>query len=392
MLSSRGKVICAILYLLFFMFHGLSFAAASVPERGSVDGMRHSVVRVVALFKKGLETQGFGLGSGFAVESGQEFVTNWHVVKDDATGEAADEIYLCDNEKKWVQCVVIGHNSQHDLAVLRATEKVDSIPVVFPTLDEIKEIRVTQKVIAMGYPGAADFDHLSKGAEEVTTTVGSVSRIVEGGETRMFQTDAALNHGNSGGPLFDEWGRVIGVNTMTARRASNINLAISVVELFPLLRNCGITPVFAPRSPLSNTLWIASIAAAALLLVGVGFIFLRRGRGHPEQKNPTVPPGARLIGVGGLYTGKQFPVDAFPFWIGRNPECRVVFPDTVDVVSRMHCCIDKDPAGWGFTICDTSSNGTLVNGHKLTKDVPEKLPSGSVIVLKNTQEALRFHA
>ncbi len=140
------------------------------------------------------------LGSGFIISSDGVVVTNHHVIED------ADEISATLNDGRTYVADLVGIDKATDLAVLRL-KLDDGEKLPFARFGDSERVRVGEWVIAIGNP-------FNLGG---TVTVGIVSarnRDIEVGQYDDFiQTDAAINRGNSGGPLFNLDGRVIGVNT-----------------------------------------------------------------------------------------------------------------------------------------------------------------------------------
>lgn len=139
------------------------------------------------------------LGSGFVIDPSGLIVTNNHVI------EEADEIIVSfsDGQKLKVE-EVVGRDSKTDLAVLRVTPEK---PLTAVTFGDSSKMRVGDWVMAIGNP-------FGLGG---TVTVGIISAkkrdINAGPYDEFLQTDAAINRGNSGGPLFNMDGDVIGINT-----------------------------------------------------------------------------------------------------------------------------------------------------------------------------------
>jgi len=154
-----------------------------------------------------------GEGTGFLIDTEGHILTNNHVVK------GASNVYIVLNGNQ-VEAKVLGIDPVHDLAVISIDPaKVAGInPLQFGDSDAIKP---GQMAIAIGNPYGLDD----------TITVGVISGLNRsaGGLTGMIQTDATLNPGNSGGPLLNINGQVIGINTAiesTAIGATNIGFAI----------------------------------------------------------------------------------------------------------------------------------------------------------------------
>src|ERR1700681_3395056 len=139
------------------------------------------------------------LGSGFIVDTSGIVVTNNHVIADD------DEINVIMNDGTRIKAELVGVDKKTDLAVLKFKPAKPLIAVKFGDSDKL---RLGEWVIAIGNP-------FSLGG---TVTAGIVSArnrdISSGPYDNYIQTDAAINRGNSGGPLFNLDGEVIGVNTL----------------------------------------------------------------------------------------------------------------------------------------------------------------------------------
>lgn len=146
--------------------------------------------------------QGMGSGVIFDYEGRKLVLTNTHVI-----GEA-EEILVQTRDGEEFSGRMLGADAGADVAVLELDGDVGHLPTA--TLGDSDDLRIGQWVVAIGHPFA--FDH--------TVTVGVVSAqgprsLGPQGRTRnMIQTDAAINQGNSGGPLTDLTGDVIGINTM----------------------------------------------------------------------------------------------------------------------------------------------------------------------------------
>jgi serine protease Do len=140
-----------------------------------------------------------GNGSGFIVSKDGYILTNAHVVSE------ADEVTVRLTDRREFPAKVIGSDTRTDVAVIKIDAKAD-LPVV--VIGDPSRLKTGQWVLAIGSPfGLAN-----------TATAGIVSstaRSVGGGSSVPFiQTDVAVNPGNSGGPLFDLQGEVIGINSM----------------------------------------------------------------------------------------------------------------------------------------------------------------------------------
>ena len=153
-----------------------------------------------------------GIGTGFIIDPVGWIVTNAHVVSDDLLVE----VTLHDGATRfgWV----IGNKPEEDIALIR----VDGINMPTLALRSPLETAVGQDVIALGY--ALDLP----GQPTLTRGVISALRPDFFGSISAIQTDTALNPGNSGGPLMDLEGNVLGINSSTYRETEGLNLAINM--------------------------------------------------------------------------------------------------------------------------------------------------------------------
>ncbi|HEX6828574.1 MAG TPA: DegQ family serine endoprotease [Burkholderiales bacterium] len=164
-----------------------------------------------------------GMGSGFILTPDGYIVTNQHVV-----GQA-DKVTVKLSDKREFDARIVGGDRHTDIALL----KIDAANLPTVTLGNSDGVRVGQWVVAIGAPFG--FDHSA-----TQGIVSALSRSLPGDQYVPFiQTDVAVNPGNSGGPLFDLSGRVVGINSQIYSRTGGymglsfaipINTAMSVVE------------------------------------------------------------------------------------------------------------------------------------------------------------------
>jgi len=182
----------------------------------------------------GQSTTGVSTGSGFVLTEDGYVVTNHHVI------EGANNVTVTMYDGTKYAATVVGSDSTNDVALLKISETV-SLPAV--TVGSSDELRVGDQVVAIGNP---------LGELTSTLTVGYVSAkernvTTEGTTINMIQTDAAINSGNSGGPLFNMQGEVVGITTAKYSGSSSsgatiegIGFAIPIDDVMPLVEDLKI--------------------------------------------------------------------------------------------------------------------------------------------------------
>jgi serine protease Do len=168
-----------------------------------------------------------GSGSGFIIEPDGHILTNYHVI------EGADRIVVKLADGRSLRAKVVGVDPPTDIALIKVESES---PLPAAPLGNSESLRVGEWVCAIGNPLA--YEH--------TVTVGVVSylgrKLFDASLDDYIQTDAAINFGNSGGPLINARGEVIGINTAISWRASSIGFAIPINMargILPQLRERG---------------------------------------------------------------------------------------------------------------------------------------------------------
>ena len=164
-------------------------------------------------FNKPKERKATALGSGFIIDKKGIVITNNHVV------QGAEDIIVYVNNSEEYKAKIIGTDPYMDLAVLQIESDKNFIPVSFGDSDNA---RVGDWVIAIGNP-------FGFGGTVTSGIISSRNRDI--GLTRyddFIQTDASINQGNSGGPLFDLNGKVIGINTAIIGQTGSIGIGFAI--------------------------------------------------------------------------------------------------------------------------------------------------------------------
>ena len=147
-------------------------------------------------------------GTGFIISSEGYIVTNAHMLS------GASEVQITTFDEKKIPAELIGYNAELDIALLKISGDYS-----FLEFDDSNNVRVGEKVIAIGNPLGLQF----------SVTEGIVSGIHRSGINELeayVQTDAALNPGNSGGPLINKNGKIIGINNFKLGSGESLGFAL----------------------------------------------------------------------------------------------------------------------------------------------------------------------
>lgn len=373
---------------------------------------RSGVAHVIAV-----SPVGTGFGSAFMVgekDGYQYYVTNWHVVShtDSATGLVYPSalVYIAKNSAAYLdatgvdtaQCipcevVYVDDNGYPDVAVLKALEAVPGREAL-PLMTDNSELKQGDSVYALGFPGTSDFittglygANIHAAVEDVTVTDGVVSLITNAAafeNTHIIQHTATINHGNSGGPLVNEDGKVVGINTWgyggdPASGDTQALAAVHIDEVLPILERLQIP--YSSSAGMAWWWWV--IIGAAVVLIAVILILVLCGKKKtpvapvapvvpvtpvaPVAPRPAVRPTApssgvpdhlpRLQCVKGAFAGQRFSING-SVTIGRDPtRCDLKYPTDSQGISGVHCKISLN--GTEVWLQDLGSTyGTFLDG------------------------------
>ena len=426
-------------------------AMASSGSGNVVSEARSGVVRVVMLGPDGYYYLGSAFGVGRAGQETDTFITNHHVVniyRYDNSGNRviypAVNVWILKNSNAWnpvtgldtsqcISCEVIysQDGGYPDIAVLKASDPVPG-RVALPLQNKEDSLNEGDRIYALGYPSSSDIleqgvygDRWVAGVDDVTITSGVVSRFTTSGavgNTRLIQHDAGVNHGNSGGPLIDERGAVVGINTYTFgldadTGDSSSSASVRIQYIKDVLDDLNIRyDVYKGKS--NNVPIIIGVVAAVAVTAAVAVVLLRRPgaaaaapgqygqpaqfgqpwapgqygqpgqpRTAPAQAAPVIAgdTGLRIQGVAGQFAGRRFAI-AGQLRIGRDPARNdLVYPAESQGVSGVHCVLIVD--GGRMLVQDLGSTyGTFVGGNRLAANAPVELRVGDRFSLGSDRE------
>jgi len=385
----KKRISCLLLALL-LVFQMTTLVGAADGGKVAAES-RSGVVRIVTLRPDGYYSLGSGFGVGELGEETEYFITNWHVVTGTYQMEdgsimdlPAISVWILKNSSAWnpvtgldtTQCipceiVYADDDGYPDIAVLKASEPVPG-RTALPLAEDDDAVEAGDEVYALGYPGSSDDfeagfygDKWVGGIEDVTITSGVVSRLTTAGalgNTKVIQHTAQINHGNSGGPLLNEKGEVLGLNTY----GSGMNANTGDDNAYYTVRISYVTEVLdkegIPWYPLPSS-WvlpaiIAGIAVLIILIVVLIIVLTKKSKKAAPAPVPTsvaapvvsapVTPMApadnrpRLQCLSGAFAGKRFSLNN-SVRIGRDPNKNdLVFPQGTQGVSGVHCVLMVD--------------------------------------------------
>lgn len=416
-MKSIIRAICLMLAVLLAL---APLALAATYEKGI-----NSVVRIyteaTCTFYQGntvlLQRSNAGVGSGFAIgRKGQPvntFVTNRHVVSwsvedfyDSATEDITGTQYIIDSsvyvvfedldtKKLAIRTIT---SDEADLAVVMipnaTTERVPATIALYKDLGR-------QDVAALGFPaisndvvvGKTDWTSMPSTLNFCIANTGISQFVTENDHYgSIVQHTAEISGGNSGGPLVNARGQVVGINTLThtnAQKDAQNYIALTTKPLKLFLDKNALDAIYVDLDAFP----VAKIAiiAAALLCLGVAAFLLLRARGKKPAVNRVAsgPKRSLAVSTGALKRDTTYPVvQGKPLYIGTDgARCGLVYPKGTPGVSRVHCSVLFD--GKTVTVKDeNSSYGTYINDSKLTPGMAVVMHRGQKLSIGSRKEQL----
>ena len=438
-MKSARKWISYILILALAL--SLTLTSASADTTAVVDA-RSGVIRLAFAYsddnynyvKKG---SGFFVGTeGGAVEY---ILTNAHVVTatDDSgnvLGYASDVNVVFDDvdSDSTVSAKVLKiFGDGLDLAILRL-EAPTTLRKQLP-LRSAEKVSIMSTIYALGFPGIADDSsgYLPSSVDDVTITEGKVTKEqYQYQGSNYLQVDAVISSGNSGGPLVDETGAVVGINSMVNDPQSGTGLGYALyidyaIDYFktmgyPYTLASDIGPSNQPTGsagpvvtsepspnpepatkPIGWYVYLAiGVAVAAVAAVAYLLIDKKKKQVVPSDAGYTVPVGKPAeasrggrqitsIGQTNVLGGKTYSVSG-KIIIGRDPAtCQIVFPAKTPGISGKHCAVQELAQGVVVTDLGSTYGTYLENGTKLEPNKPYTILGGEAFFLASKDNGFR---
>lgn len=394
-------------------------------------------------------------GSGFAIgEEGQPvsyIVTNAHVVVDryaeylstnsttaktEVNSRRADEVrvYFSYGSNDFMRAQIYYINEKKDICILKLPEPTDKRkPLV---ICRSEDIDMDDEYAALGFPFDSDLfmdnTGLAYNIDDITMTRGAISRkSTDRNGVQVYLIDVDIRSGNSGGPLVNSKGEVVGINTYSvydSKYAVVIDELLAAVnrDVVPYTLSTEVSDTAETESEISlpgetaettqtvaepaenkssdgmNIVVTIIAAAFAVLCIVLIVVLVMKNKKGSSAPSPAPAVGsavpevgvshtASITGIKGVMAGRSFPVSGSAV-IGRNPEkCTICFPVNTQGISGLHCEIRQN--GSVYEIIDRGSScGTFLgSGQKLAENVPTALPSGMYFYLGSTEQLFQIN-
>lgn len=374
-------------------------AYAIGSEKADISEAKSAVVRVLSIFPDGSIGSGSAFGVGKNGSTPEYFITNAHVCMDtdgnnaeavfiltdskavhakfyeDSRGEISSEIDDI-NLSKMVSCEVVNEKSISlfpDVAILKAEKPIEG-RTCLPLHKSSNDLKDGSPVYALGYPGGSDvlaLSYFTAEINDVALTSGVVSQKTNSelyGGTDVIVHSATISSGNSGGPLLDEKGAVVGINTYGHLGLENQYISIYIDYATDLLDEYNIPYTDADNQNRVKTIVVAAVIAVTVLVTGILIsVFRKRGINYENRQ-------LRLQGLNGYFSGRRFQIKSEPINIGCAPDNNLVFPTGTAGVSAHHCTIINEN-DYLYVRDNGSTYGTAINGN-------QKIPANTLVSIK----------
>ena len=369
-----------------------------IGPKYNLDQMLSSTVRLLCEHPMGDTKRNIDVsGSGFFINK-STLVTNEHVSPE---GSTCSVVISLNDSPVLLATKLLRTNKDNDIAVLEIEEELNIIPVsLFGGI-----IQTGNAVIAIGYPGnnATDlsYENFEKSDDDSTLEAflkpqlfrGVVSSIYEIGGTSLIQTDAAMNFGISGGPLYKDNGQVIGINTLVDSEATQIGYSVSIEELLPILNDMNI--IYSLETNIDsftrvfNGFPLLIFGVVLLAFSAVIFSQIPQTSQIPSSDRNSTQRNANSHSIqftDSKVSPQSIKIGVTPVVLGRDSKSNFIFPPEWTFLSKLHCEIVYEEINKCFLVRDLNSkNGTFIDGKKMTKGSKVRVKSGTTVSLSKSE-------
>ena len=369
-----------------------------IGPKYNLDQMLSSTVRLLCEHPMGDTKRNIDVsGSGFFINK-STLVTTEHVSPE---GSTCSVVISLNDSPVLLATKLLRTNKDNDIAVLEIEEELNIIPVsLFGGI-----IQTGNAVIAIGYPGnnATDlsYENFEKSDDDSTLEAflkpqrfrGVVSSRYEIGGTSLIQTDAAMNFGISGGPLYKDNGQVIGINTLVDSEATQIGYSVSIEELLPILNDMNI--IYSLETNIDsftrvfNGFPLLIFGVVLLAFSAVIFSQIPQTSQIPSSDRNSTQRNANSHSIqftDSKVSPQSIKIGVTPVVLGRDSKSNFIFLSEWTFLSKLHCEIVYEEINKCFLVRDLNSkNGTFIDGKKMTKGSKVRVKSGTTVSLSKSE-------
>ncbi len=444
----NNKTILSKLLALFIISFVILFVLNPVYAENPVEEVKKNIIRVVAKNTAG-EVLGWCAGFVIGVEEPYEYVvTNWHILNPEQYGINRVDTFIMISANDFIPARVFHHLTEPDIAIL----KIDPEHLLYGLnpleLGNRNLAKTGETIYQIGFNYDGEVELRISLNSEMLTTIGILNNISSWNGIDVYQTTAAVDRGNSGGPLVNEKGQILGINSFVMIESAEINGSVQIDYLndFLISRNIPFLAADVDNEGTKakkdnddiNYLLVGGIIASVLVMAAIILVSKKSGNKRKPTAKPSAKPASRpspppvkagrtplqvggdtssktqavfphkerkeepsgvekistkearplLIGIAGQFAGKVVDFIEGQIVIGRDPRlAQLIYPQQNTDISRKHCTLRFDAKTYKFIVEDSSSNGTyLSSNEKLEPGKPYYLNSGDRFYLAKPSE------
>lgn len=381
---SKRKVLCGLsAFVLCIAMLGVAIPRSAEAAGGKVTTAREAADGVVLVASESATS--LSTGTGFAVgvpgKPVRWIVTNYHVVDNAAEENGNVVVYFSAAANNYMVAELYWYSESKDIAVLRLPEETTMRTAL--ALCPMKDIDMDDTFTALGYPSIATEgnDYLKFDKDDIVVTRGVISKSARVGGRDVYLIDIAISSGNSGGPLVNSKGEVVGINTFRYENSTDeANYALAIDELiYSVNRDVVPLTIASEMEAEANNVMIiiicAVVAVVVILAIVLMLIFTKKKNKKPVVSKESKEQKLVLVGIGGVMDKKEVTIPEDGLTIGRDSSrCALVYPMDEPGISGVHCTVTV--SGDAVLVKDeNSSYGTFCDG--------QKLEAGATLAVKN---------
>jgi hypothetical protein len=399
----------------------LPFASCGmITYRGSnfTDAMDSVVFIEADFFQMGMRGSGTGFAIGEVGEPVQFIVTNAHLVMYTIdtfdgyiiTSEKSEEVrvYFSHAANRFMRAEIYWWNTQKDLAILRLSEPTEEVSAAI--LRPSRDVNIHGDFYAWGFPGIASLvdDFSAFDVSDMASTRGGIQKQSRVDDTGVYLLDLEISRGNSGGPLVNSRGEVVGINTFMVRESLDGPVARYAVIIDELIFNIDRRRVPYTLAGELNPTGIVILGAAgvvALMLIITVIIVVSKkkkpamamaGGGYApqgqqmQQQMPHLAAKAYIRALGGHFSGRNFEISGRVMMGRDGSKCMVAYPVDSAGISGIHCEVYVEGATAYVRDLGSSYGTFLANGTKLPEKSPQPLRNGDRFYLANAENTFEL--